>query len=1772
MDAPEVMLYHCHMADGLTFTRYFTAGLKGKHPFDAIEWRVRTAEILDSKGNPVFRQEGVEAPTSWSETAVNIVASKYFHGQMGTPAREYSVKQLISRVVNAITQFGLENGYFDSENGRIFSEELAYLLVHQMFSFNSPVWFNIGAPDVKQQSSACFILGLEDDTVSIYDRLTTEAMLFKRGSGSGINFSKLREEDAPLSSGGSASGPLSFMKAFDASAGVIKSGGTTRRAAKMVILDADHPDIVDFIDCKVKEERKAQALIKSGYDGSFTGEAYRSVFFQNSNNSVRVSDEFMRAVENDEPWELISRANGKPKSTVSARELFRRIAQAAWECGDPGIQFDTTINDWHTCSNTDRIYASNPCFTGDTLVHTDKGLVSFEKLLERVKEGEHLQVYTSDITNESSPRTSVELTTPEAVMSTGFNEVVKLRFTNGMSVRCTPNHRFFTSNRGFVRADELTKDDDVETLTTPAPAIASNWDIPVSSIATDYQRKPGGSTRPVCLPEKWTEGFAHYLGWLIGDGCIANAGRSAITVYGSQEDQEAIMPIHLSLVADMQCGFEPKILVQENGTKQIKLTRRAFARFFTELGVGSGKAATKKVPWSIKQAPPEVTASFLRGLFDADGCACDLNDKGRYVGLSSRSEELLIDVQRLLTNFGITSHIYQTAARGESFTYTRKNGDSVTYGEECLTYDLRISSGSLLKFAHSIGFALPSKQARLQGFLQHEHYKTRTTTRLANREAAGVELTYNLTEPRNHSYIVNGLIVSNCSEFMFLDETSCNLASLNLMQFTSPTDMFDAKGFKAAVEVVITAMEILVGYADYPTENIAETTKRFRPLGIGYANLGALLMSRGLPYDSNEGRELAACITSIMNGVAYAQSARVAAVVGPFEGYKVNRDPMLRVIEKHRAAALRLTTGDMDTAPPWRKEAVACWNDALRLGKKYGYRNSQVGVLAPTGCLVGNSLVPTTRGLTRLNGLGNPDGVKWQPLGVGVATERGEETADQFYVNGIEPVVTVETKRGYRIQGTPTHRIKVVNPEGHLEWRRLAEIGPGDRVPLLLGGLVGSPNVVPLPPIPEQHWTRVDGGVAPASMNAELAEFIGYFMGDGSMHSRGIRMMVANTDIDVVDRLTELGQSLFGLTPSITARQGYTEMMFSSVQLTMWWDACGFCKVRPTPTHKGKGWGARIPDAILATNDEAIYAAFIRGLFESDGTVSSGYVSFTTVSEDFSRDVQAVLLALGFVTTRHIDSPSFASFGDRNKYVLRLLNVSAASAFGERIGMMGARKSQLCRDGSHPQAARYDRIPLSIDLVGRLRDASGSLPGYMQASLRQDGTVTRRAASALLERAPDRELKSALQFYYDEVATAKLGEEALTYDLSVPNGNTYIANGFVSHNTISFMMDCDTTGVEPDTALVKYKKMVGEGLIKIVNQGVPAALRNLGYSENQVQAIVRDLDERGTVEGSTILKKEHLPVFDCAITPSGGTRSISWKGHVAMMAAVQPFLSGAISKTVNMPNDATVEEVANAYMEAWKSGCKAIAIYRDGCKVSQPVSTSLKQATEGVQVGVSTTPPTLSRKQPLPKDRRSLTHKFKIGEHGGFVTVGLYDDGRPGEIFIMTSKTGSSLRGMMDAFAISVSLGLQHGVPLSEYIDKFSFMRFDPAGITDDPGLRIAKSIPDYIFRWLANNFYSDEDREALGLHGPRNHAFEKLGMAGPLTVRELSTEEAKALADSGFGDDDEPEYIDNDDSPATAISPQREDGVFCDACGGMMVATGSCYTCPACGASGGCG
>lgn len=841
---------------GLTFERRWTR--PGVHPYDEITWEYRNAAISSETGKTVFEQKDVEVPAFWSQLATNVVVSKYFRGHIGTPEREHSVKQLIDRVVNTIVTWGQTQRYFATdEDLDTFRAELTHLLVHQKMSFNSPVWFNVGI-EQKPQCSACFINSVQDNMGSIMDLAKTEAMLFKYGSGAGVNLSPIRSSHAKMSGGGIASGPVSFMKGFDAFAGVIKSGGKTRRAAKMVILDADHPDVIEFIDSKANEEKKAWALIEAGYDPSFTGEAYASVFFQNANHSVRVTDEFMRAVEENADWTTHEVGTGEVAGTYKAREIFRKMAEAAHLCGDPGIQYDTTINDWHTSANTDRIYASNPC-----------------------------------------------------------------------------------------------------------------------------------------------------------------------------------------------------------------------------------------------------------------------------------------------------------------------------------------------------------------------------------------------------------------SEYMFLNDTACNLASLNLMKYVGPDGEFDVDGFRYAAKITITAQEILVDNASYPTPKIEENSHRFRPLGLGYANLGALLMNRGLAYDSDEGRNYAGAITALMHGEAYRQSAEIARDHGgAFVDYDQNRSSFLRVIAKHREAAYALPT---DGVPQAMLDNVhGLYDDVLALGEQHGYRNAQVTVLAPTG-------------------------------------------------------------------------------------------------------------------------------------------------------------------------------------------------------------------------------------------------------------------------------------------------------------------------------------------------------------------------------------------------------------------------------------------------TIAFMMDCDTTGVEPDIALIKYKKLVGEGYLKIVNQTVPAALRKLGYSPTEVEEIVTYINERETIEGAPGLRPEHLPVFDCAFKPVNGERSIHYMGHVRMMGAVQPFLSGAISKTVNMPEAATAEEIETVYLEGWKQGLKAIAIYRDGSKRSQPLSTG-KKKDEGSaadretieslrrQLTIAQVEATKPHRRRLPAERTAVTHKFDISGHEGYITVGLYPDGQPGEIFLKMAKEGSTVSGLMDTLATSISLALQYGVPLRDVVNKFAHVRFEPSGFTGNPEIPIAKSIVDYIFRWMGSRFLQSDEKATLGL------------------------------------------------------------------------------------------
>ncbi|MGI8479170.1 MAG: LAGLIDADG family homing endonuclease, partial [Gaiellaceae bacterium] len=1215
----------------------------------------------------------VEFPKFWSQTATNIVAQKYFRGRMSSPERESSVRQMIGRVVSTIGTWGRDGGYFaDEEEAETFEAELKAILVNQLAAFNSPVWFNVGFEE-RPQCSACFILSIDDSMESILDWIRREGVIFRGGSGSGINLSKLRSSQEQLSKGGYASGPVSFMRGADASAGTIKSGGKTRRAAKMVILDVDHPDVEELIWCKAREEDKVRVLEAAGYDMSLNSPDWASIQYQNANNSVRVTDAFMEAAETGAEWNLTARTDGSVVKSVPARDLLHQAAEAAWRCADPGLQYDTTINQWHTCPNSGRINASNPCcFVGETLVDTDEGLLTFEQLLERKVRTEELpRVWSFSLSSGEAVLREINDVWVAGVAS----ELIEITTGRGHVLRCTPEHRFLTSD-GYIEANRLAEG---------------------SELVTTVEREA--------------------------------------------------RPNHNAAIATLQ---------------------RARVR-------------------------DSVTAV-----------------------------------------------------------------ETIHLDEPVLVYDLEADGEHNLSVGSQPG----------------------------------------------------STVVVHNSEYMHLDDSACNLASLNLMKFRREDGELDIEAFEHAVDTLLLAQEILVGYSSYPTPEIERNAKAYRQLGLGYANLGALLMARGFPYDGDEGRAYAAAITALMTGRAYRKSAEIAARMGPFAGYQPNAAAMVGVIAKHRAAVGNIE--DQGTVPAELLTAARqAWDDALNVGEVSGYRNAQATVLAPTGCLVGDSLVATSRGLVRLRTLGDPVGDKWQPLDVEVATDEGPRQASQFYVNGFEQVVSIETGRGYRIQGTATHRIKVVDAAGEWVWRRFAEIEAGDRVPLMLDGMVGDPQEVVLPPLGELYWTADFRTRVPRTMTPELAELVGYFMGDGSLHAKGLRFCVASGDTDVVDRLIELGDELFGLDAHVAEKGGYTEVALHSVPLALWWDACGFAKLPPSAEHSGKGWHAHIPDAILHTNDRDVYAAFVRGLFEADGTTTNGYVSWSTVTEQFSRDVQTLMLALGFVTTRKVDDAS-SNWGPHDRYVLRLLNVAAGDSYLDEIGFISKRKDGLIANGFHRQASRHDHVPVSRALVDELAPENDPLRKTMLMSLARRGDVSRRSATELLARTEDADLDQLMGFYYDSVAKIDVLDDQPTYDLSVPDNVTYVANGFVSHNTISFMMDCDTTGVEPDFSLVKSKKLVGGGEITIVNKTVAMALDKLGYAPAEVDQIVAYVDDRNTVVGAPFMKAEHYPVFDCAI----GERAIHYMGHVKMMGAVQPFISGAISKTVNMPEDVKVEDVQNLYADA----------------------------------------------------------------------------------------------------------------------------------------------------------------------------------------------------------------------------------------------------------------
>ena len=1897
---------------GLKVERVFTR--PGVHPYEEVTWQRRDVVQTNWRtGEVVFEQRGVEFPDFWSVNASTIVTTKYFRGAVGTPAREWSLKQLIDRVVRTYRVAGEQHGYFASpQDGEVFEHELTWALLHQVFSFNSPVWFNVGTKEPQQVSACqpydalvstpaglvpigklveddavgmkvydahgltrivatkhngrkevlrlytkagyvldvtpdhlvwratntdggrfveagtlgvgdamlrvapemggtnrelehishieplgemdvydiqtesgeylsgnlrvhnCFILAVEDTMDSILNWYREEGLIFKGGSGAGLNLSRIRSSKELLSSGGTASGPVSFMRGADASAGTIKSGGATRRAAKMVVLDVDHPDIEEFIETKAREEEKIRVLRDAGFDMDLGGKDITSVQYQNANNSVRVTDEFMRAVEADGAFGLRARTTGEVLQTVEAKALFRRMAEAAWACADPGIQYDDTINDWHTNPETGRITASNPCFPADQRVATDKGLIPIGDLVRRAAIGEDFAVYTNDVTAAEDPSDRVVATQPVRYMVTGTNEVIELRFSDGSRLRCTPNHRIWTQNRGWVHARDLSEHDLVMKSFQYAPRSMASAAVPESAQAV-AERSVG-----LALPTKWDGDLAHYLGWLTGDGCLTSG--VAVTVYGTRQRDEAVLGRHAAALARWT-GFEAKPSVQPNGTIQLRSAKRAMRAYLEALGVRAVPAVAKRIPQAVLEASESALIGFLQGLFDADGCVVDDETKGtRYVGLASRSEELLLDVQEVLASLGIAARIYQTGVGRDSFRYTRRDGSAVTDSSDGPSFDLRVTGRSLREFAARVGFTLPSKEQQLRHVVEeHQAYEVDETVRLVSQRSLGFETTYNLTEPRNHSYVVSGVVVANCSEYMSLDNSSCNLASLNLLKFLRPgpdgVDVFDAERFAKTVELVITAMDISICFADFPTEAIGATTRAYRQLGIGYANLGALLMATGHGYDSDGGRALAAAITSLMTGTAYERSAELAGIVGPYEGYARNAEAHQRVMRKHAAAndAMR-PVGAMDKAI--RQRATQAWQRCLAVGERNGWRNAQASVLAPTGCLTADTLVTTDRGLVRLGEIGQVYGDRWQDLNLMVSTDEGPRRATKFFVNGEEPTRRVVTEGGYRIQGTLAHRIKVVDTDtGQWVWKRLADVAAGDLVPMQLGTLVGEPRRVPLPVLDQAYYTGDRYVEVPDVVTPELAELVGYFMGDGSLHAKGVRLCVADTDLDVIERLRILAKELFHLEPRVRQQKGYAELTLQSVRLARWWQAAGFAKTKPADDHVGKGWVPRVPSAILETNSREVYAAFVRGLFEADGAVSHGVPSVASSSPSFVYQLQTLLLALGYPTTLRTTDSGWG--GQAAMHQLRVRTVKHALRYGDEIGFLSSRKQAAVATTAASQSGNRDRIHLPSAVWNELVPVDNEHRGLILQSLRRGVGVSRDLAEKVYAETGDERLAHALGYIFEVVAANEDGGVQPTYDLSVPDNVTYVAGGFVSHNTIGLMMDCDTTGIEPDLALVKFKKLVGGGSMQIVNQTVPRALRMLGYQDEQVEAIVEYVAEHGHVVDAPGLRPEHYEVFDCAM----GERAIRPMGHVLMMAAVQPFISGAISKTVNLPESATVEEIEDIYFQGWKLGLKALAIYRDNCKVGQPLSDA-----RGTKAAAPAEPEKVVEYRPvrrrLPKSRPSTTVSFTVGGAEGYMTAGSYPDDGLGELFLKMSKQGSTLAGMMDAFSIAVSIGLQYGVPLETYVAKFTNMRFEPAGLTDDPDVRLAASVVDYIFRRLALDYLDLETRSGLGIYSAAERARQlDTGSYAPVdeevdveSMRQSAPVEHPELSAGGPGEPPAavapaPAHVGSSTELLEAHLGRTADAPLCFTCGTKMRPAGSCYVCEGCGSTSGC-
>ncbi|MFH1650418.1 MAG: LAGLIDADG family homing endonuclease [Candidatus Woesearchaeota archaeon] len=1350
---------------GLKMQRYFSK--KGTTPYDQFKYTTRSTIIKEPNGTVVFQMDNLEVPEQWSQLATDILSSKYFRkaGVPGTGS-EVSVKQVVKRISHSIREYGEMHKYFESrEDADIFEDELAYMLLSQTAAFNSPVWFNCGLYQqygiegsggnfawdfenkkvieinhayIRPQCSACFIQDVEDDLMNMWDLMKSEARLFKYGSGTGTNFSKIRSKYEKLSGGGTSSGLLSFLEVFDRGAGATKSGGTTRRAAKMVILNIDHPEIEDFIDWKVREEKKAKILIQAGYDSNFNGEAYHTVSGQNSNNSIRITDEFMHAVEKDGSWQTTFRTTGEVHKTYKARYLWNKIAEAAWSCADPGVQYDTTINDWHTCPASGRINATNPCVTGDTKVLIEGG--RWKRIDQLVDKETNILVNTGYI----------EPARIAGSFHTGHKPVYLLTTRNGYELKLTADHKVFTVNRGFVPAAELTKD--------------------------DFLLLPASETAVLSEPENAV--FFQMLGVYLGDGCGRDSRTIQLTM--NSEHEQPILEKFASYVGETyerQTHKSHPAQVQLTKTSaKYNITNTTLVKQFSEYFDVSLASHQKVISDAIFGLNLGEQKYVLQGIFTADGTVANYGTKSQYVALDSTSKELLKGVQVLLLGFGIKSKLYPDRRAGKTTAFLPDGKGGLSEYPVREMHSLRISKDGRKKFEELIGFMPESpKQARLARLNEEvSTYHERPFEQVATLEYIGMEDVYDLTESRTHTFVANGITIHNCSEYVFLDNTACNLASINLMKLTDENGHFDLKGYQHVARIIFAAQEMLVDFSSYPTMSIAERSHMYRTIGLGYANLGTFLMVNGVPYDSEKGTAISGALTAILTGTGFLTSAEIASYLGPFEDYQKNSTSMLKVMNKHRDATYKLDV--RHTPEQMLQTAREVWDEVIPLGESFGFRNAQATVLAPTG----------TIGLLM-----------------------------DCDTTGVEPDFSL------------------------VKFKKLA------------------------------------GG--------------GYF---------------------------------------------------------------------------------------------------------------------------------------------------------------KIINQS---------------------------------IPKALKNLGY---------------------------------------------------TVEQMDDVITYML----GNPMLSQGPIDLKQAGFTSEQILRAEEA----VREERNWGDWSPEIN----PASLKKKGVSEEDIQALGLFANGAQTVEGAPHLKESQYAAFDCANACGIGKRFIDPLGHVRMMAAVQPFLSGAISKTVNVPNSATVEDIKDIYYQGWKLGLKAIALYRDGSKGSQPLNTAEdKKKVETI---------VLPAKRDLPNERIGRTWEVRIGGHKMFIRTGEYEDGSLGEIFLDMHKEGASFRSLLNCFAISVSYGLQHGVPLEKYVNGFTFTKFEPNGMTDHPYVRSGTSVLDLVFRILGYTYLGRTDF----LHVKPGEKQITLAPEEKVDKQTILSKEKKS---------NKSEIKDEQ------LAGMMGDAPPCNICGHITIRNGTCYKCLNCGNSMGC-